>query len=130
MTAELAALAATAFIHLAVVVWSQRGLEKDIGHAGNLGTREGLDDKLSETTKRLRRALANHTENIGLFIIAVVLVSFTESNSVFTALCAWLYVIARALYLPAYAFGWVPWRSYIFMAGFVASFAMIIASFF
>ena len=74
MSPELAALAATAFIQLAAVLWSQRALEADIGHDGNTGTREGLDDRLSEHTKRLRRALANHTENIGLFIIAVVLI--------------------------------------------------------
>lgn len=130
MTPELAALAAVAFIHLAAVAWSQKALEQDIGHDGNTGTREGLDEKLSEHTKRLRRALANHTENIGLFIIAVVLVQLTESNSIFTAICAWLYVLARALYLPAYAFGWVPWRSLIFTGGLLVTFAMIIASFF
>ncbi|WP_460272533.1 MAPEG family protein [Celeribacter sp. ULVN23_4] len=130
MTPELAALAVTAFIHLAAVAWSQKALEKDIGRKGNTGTREGLDEKLSEHTKRLRRALANHTENIGLFIIAVVLVQLTESNSVFTAICAWLYVAMRALYLPAYAFGWVPWRSLIFTGGLLFTFAMIVASFF
>ncbi len=130
MSPELAALAATAFIQLAAVLWSQRALEADIGHDGNTGTREGLDDRLSEHTKRLRRALANHTENIGLFIIAVVLVEFTASNGWITGLAAWTFVAARALYLPAYAFGWVPWRSVIFMAGFLSCFVMIIASFF
>lgn len=130
MTPELAALAAIAFIHFALVVWSQRALQSDVGKEGNVGTRENIDARLSEHTKRLRRALGNHTENIGLFIIAVVLVSFTETNSWFTALCAWLYVAARVIYIPAYAFGWVPWRSLIFTAGFLVTFAMIIASFF
>lgn len=130
MTPELAALAATALIHAVAVGWSQKALEQDIGHEGNVGTRENLDARLSEKTKRLRRALSNHTENIGLFIIAVVLVSFTETNSLFTALCAWVFVAARALYLPAYAWEWVPWRSYIFGVGFLATAAMIVASFF
>ncbi|NVK47982.1 MAG: MAPEG family protein [Rhodobacteraceae bacterium] len=130
MTPELAALAATAVVHLAAVMWSQKSLQEDVGKEGNVGPRDNLESKLSDHTKRLRRALGNHIENIGLFIIAVVLVEFTQSNSLFTALCAWLFVIARALYLPAYAFGWVPWRSVIFTAGFLATFAMIIASFF
>jgi uncharacterized MAPEG superfamily protein len=129
MTPELAALAATAFIHLALVIWSQRALDADIGKEGNVGTRENLDARLSEHTKRLRRALANHTENIALFVIAVVLVQFTASNGVFTAICAWAYVAARALYVPAYAFAWVPWRSVIYMVGLVSTFAMIVASF-
>ena len=128
MSPELAALAATAFIQLAAVVWSQRALEADIGHDGNTGTREHLDERLSEHSKRLRRALANHTENIGLFIIAVVLVEFTASNGWITGLAAWTFVAARALYLPAYAFGWVPWRSLIFSAGLVSCFVMILAS--
>lgn len=130
MTPELAALAAAAFIHFAAVQWSQRSLERDIGREGNVGTREGMGDRLSETTKRLRRALANHTENIGLFIIAVVLVSLTQTNSLFTAICAWAFVIARALYLPAYRFGWVPWRSVLYLVGLLSTFALIIASFF
>ncbi|MER5170893.1 MULTISPECIES: MAPEG family protein [Thioclava] len=130
MTAELYALAATVLIHLAAVFWSQRSLEADIGKDGNLGTRENLDAQLSERTKRLRRALSNHTENIGLFIIAVVLVQFTGSNGWLTGLCAWIYVIARALYLPAYAFAWVPWRSAIFALGLLATLVMVLAAVF
>lgn len=128
MTPELAALAAIAFVHFAAVQWSQRALERDIGRKGNVGTREGLDAQLSEGTLRLRRALANHTENIGLFIIAVVLVSLTESNSTLTAIFAWAYVAARVLYLPAYRFAWVPWRSLLYLVGLLSTFVMIIAS--
>lgn len=129
MTPELAALAATAFIHLALVMWSQKCLTDDIGKAGNVAPRDG-DLDLSTRTSRLRRALANHTENIGIFIIAVALVEFTDSNGWFTALAAWIFVAARALYVPAYAFGWVPWRSLIYTVGLLATFAMIIRSFF
>ncbi|SLN61253.1 MAPEG family protein [Aquimixticola soesokkakensis] len=130
MTPELLALGATALIHVAIVGWSQKSLEADVGHEGNVGTRENLDARLSEKTKRLRRALANHTENIALFVIAVVMVQFTGSNGWFTAICAWVFVIARALYVPAYAFAWVPYRSLIFTVGLVACLAMIIASLF
>ena len=84
--------------------------------------------KKSVVVARLRRALANHVENTGLFIIAVVLVQMTGSSSWLTATAAWVYVAARALYLPAYAFGWVPWRSLIFTAGLLATLLMIVAS--
>ena len=43
MTPELAALAATAFIHLAAVLWSQRALEADVGRDGNTGPRDGVE---------------------------------------------------------------------------------------
>ncbi|WP_339109021.1 MAPEG family protein [Thioclava sp. GXIMD4216] len=128
MTPELYALAATVLIHLAAVLWSQRSLEADIGKEGNLGTRENLEARLSEKTLRLRRALSNHTENIGPFVIAVVMVQFTGTNGWLSALCAWVYVAARALYLPAYAFGWVPWRSVIFLAGLAATLVMILSA--
>ncbi|NIZ12900.1 MAPEG family protein [Phaeobacter sp. HF9A] len=129
MTPELSALAATVLIHVVTVFWSQRALEADIGHDGNVGTRENLDDRLSERSNRLRRSLANHTENIGPFIIAVLLVTLTDTASSFTAICAWTYVAARALYVPAYAFAWVPWRSVIFAIGLLATVSMIVASF-
>lgn len=129
MTATLAALAATVLIHLTAVFWSQRLLEQDVGRAGNLQPRDGGLD-LSPRTQRLRRALANHTENIGPFIIAVLLVHLTGSSGLFSAACAWLFVIVRALYLPAYANGWVPWRSYLYMAGLLATLALLLRSFF
>lgn len=129
MTPELAALAATAFIHLAAVAWSQKGLNTDVGTDANASPRD-TELALSTRTSRLRRALANHTENIGPFIIAVVLVELTETNGWITGIAAWVFVAARAIYLPAYAFGWVPWRSMIYMVGLAATFAMILRSLF
>lgn len=129
MTPELAALAATVLIHLALVIWSQRSLESDVGRKANLKPRDG-DLDISVRTGRLRRALGNHTENIGPFIIAVVLVEMTGTNGWLTGLAAWLFVAARALYVPAYAFGWVPWRSYIYLVGLLATVTMIVRSLF
>ena len=50
------------------------------------------------------------------------------SNGGLTAVCAWVYLIARALYVPAYALGWSPWRSLIFGAGFLATMVMILVA--
>ena len=47
-----------------------------------------------------------------------------------TATSAWIYLLARILYVPAYVFGWVPWRSVIWAVGFAASMIMILASLF
>lgn len=127
MTPELAALAATALIHLIAVAWSQASLTKDVGTKGNVGPRDG-DQNYSIRTQRLRRALANHTENIAPFITAVLLVELTDSHSLITLIAAWVFVAARALYLPAYAFGWVPGRSYLYLTGLAATLTMIIAA--
>jgi len=49
-------------------------------------------------------------------------------NSSFTAACAWVYLAARILYVPAYAFGWTPGRSLIWAAGFLATVLILVAA--
>ncbi len=81
-------------------------------------------------TGRLRRAVDNHFEALALFTIAVVVVTLSGSASALTAACAWIYLAARVLYVPAYAFGWSPWRSLIFGIGAAATGVMILAALF
>lgn len=126
MSPELAALSAVALVHFATIFVAQRFLTRDIGRDGNAGTRENLDDRLSPITLRLRRATANFTENVGPFIIAVLVVVLAGKTSTWTAALAWTYVAARVLYVPAYALAWVPWRSVIWFAGFVATLALLV----
>ena len=126
MSPELAALSAVALVHFATIFVAQRFLTRDIGRDGNAGTRENLDDRLSPISLRLRRATANFTENVGPFIIAVLVVVLAGKTSTWTAALAWTYVAARVLYVPAYALAWVPWRSVIWFAGFVATLALLV----
>ncbi|QPM90675.1 hypothetical protein PSAL_019140 [Pseudooceanicola algae] len=128
MPPELIALALVALEHVALVGWSQALLTKDVGPDGNASPRDDLPP-LSQRTSRLRRALANHTENFPLFIGAVVVVLLSGNANGFSAACAFLYVAARALYIPAYAYGWAPWRSLIYTVGFISTIAMYLAAF-
>jgi len=84
--------------------------------------------QMSERTARIGRALNNHFEGLILFTLAVVVVTFVKITSPFTAACAWTYLGARVLYIPAYVFGLSPWRSLIWGLGFFATVAMIIAA--
>ncbi|AUH35557.1 MAPEG family protein [Paracoccus tegillarcae] len=86
--------------------------------------------ELSRTAGRLRRAFLNHFEALILFTLAVVVVTMAGQSTGFTAGCAWIYLIARVLYVPAYVFGWVPWRSAIWAVGFATTMLMILASLF
>ena len=43
-----------------------------------------------------------------LFTLAVVVVTLSDKASALTAACAWVYLAARVLYVPAYAFGLAP----------------------
>lgn len=87
-----------------------------------------LESLVSTKTSRLIRALNNHFEGLILFTIAVLVTELSGQNTKFTAACAIAYLVARIVYIPAYYFGWAPWRSYIWFIGFGATISMIIAA--
>ena len=72
---------------------------------------------LTGVAGRLHRAMNNHFEGLLLFAIACVVITLSGQSSAFTTGCAWIYLIARAAYVPAYALGLAPWRSVIWMIG-------------
>ncbi|GGO31821.1 membrane protein [Gemmobacter aquaticus] len=84
--------------------------------------------QLSITTARMQRAMNNHFEGLILFTLAVVVVTLGGQSTAVTQTAAWVYLVARVLYIPAYAFGWRPWRSAIWGIGFFATVTMIVAS--
>lgn len=77
---------------------------------------------------RLHRALSNHLEGLLLFAIAALVLTITNQSTAFTATAAWIYLLARVLYVPAYAFGWTPWRTVIWMVSLFATVALLIAA--
>jgi uncharacterized MAPEG superfamily protein len=83
---------------------------------------------LSTTTARLQRALNNHFEGLILFTLAVVVVTLGQQSTTVTQTAAWVYLVARILYIPAYALGLRPWRSVIWATGFFATLTMIVAA--
>ncbi len=91
---------------------------------GRLG--KPLIEQVSPKTGRLFRALNNHFEGLILFTLAVVVVTLGDKATGLTATCAWAYLGARILYIPAYYFGLTPWRSLIWFVGFLATMAMLL----
>ena len=77
---------------------------------------------------RLKRALDNHFEGLILFTIAVLVVTLGDASSQVTEYCAWAYLWARVLYVPAYASGVFLVRSLIWSVGFIATAVMLIAA--
>ena len=74
---------------------------------------------------RMKRALDNHFEGLLLFTIAVVVVVLGDASSPFTEKCAWVYLVGRVLYVPAYASGVFLVRSLIWSVSFAATIAML-----
>jgi uncharacterized MAPEG superfamily protein len=85
---------------------------------------------LTGTAGRLQRAMNNHFEALILFGIACFVTVSSDQSSSFTAACAWVYLGARVLYVPAYVFGLAPGRSLIWMVGLVATTLMLLAAIF
>jgi len=61
-------------------------------------------------------------------LLAVLVIQLSGQNTTFTATCAWVYLVARVAYIPAYAFGLSPARSFIWFAGFLATILMLLAA--
>ena len=131
MTPERTVLALAALLQAVQLVLMAVPANLELGMGKTLGPRDdqSLVERLSPRTQRLRRALANHFDALALFTVPVVVVTLSGQASGFTAACAWTYLAARVLYVPAYAFGWVPWRSVIWAIGFLATLLMILAAF-
>lgn len=87
-----------------------------------------LAEQVSVKTSRLFRALNNHFEALILFTLAVAVISLADKGTGFSAICAWAYLGARILYIPAYYFGLVPWRSLIWFVGFSATMLMLLSA--
>lgn len=134
MTPELTALALAGLLQVIQFMLMSIPANLELGPGKTLGPRDPdrlgkpLIEQVSPRTGRLFRALNNHFEGLILFTLAVVVVTLSGQSSPLTAACAWAYLIARVLYVPAYAFGLVPWRSLIWMVGFSATTLMLLAA--
>lgn len=127
MTPELTVLALAGLLQVVQYMLVSVPANLELGTKITMSPRDsgGLADQVSPPTARLARALTNHFEALILFTLAVVVVTLGPGSSPLTAACAWVYLVARILYVPAYRFGWVPWRSLIWAVGFGATILML-----
>ncbi|MEM1313146.1 MAG: MAPEG family protein [Pseudomonadota bacterium] len=77
---------------------------------------------------RMMRAQTNMFEAMAMFTPAAVVVAISGSSSWFTGLCAVLFLLARAVYIPLYALGIPYLRSLVWMVGFFATILMLLAA--
>jgi len=119
MTTDLWCLVANALWGLGLVMVEISGKTKIAGFAWNYGNRD-------ETTpfpawiKRTGKALANHKENLPLFIIAVLVVHLAGKADHTSALAAQIYVVARAVHALLFIGGVTVLRTLAWLAGFVS----------
>ncbi|MBL4812458.1 MAG: MAPEG family protein [Rhodobacteraceae bacterium] len=127
MTPELTVLALAALLQFIQFCGYSLSATLQVGVKVTAGSRD-KPITLTGSTGRQQRAFANHFEALTLFTIAVLVVTLGDQSTGFTAACAWVFLAARLLYVPAYIFGLVPWRSIIWFVGVLATVAMLISA--
>jgi uncharacterized MAPEG superfamily protein len=129
MTPELTALALAGLLQALQFHLFAIPANRELGTGYTSSPRDRPPSRqMSVITGRLQRALNNHFEGLILFTLAVVVVVLGNQSTSVTQYAAWTYLGARVLYIPAYAFGWRPWRSAIWAVGFFATLTMIVAA--
>lgn len=90
------------FVHI-IIAGNAR--TKEFGAKWNISARDDKKPPLSPFTDRLFRAQSNFFETFPLFASAVLIVTVSQSSSVYSHWGALIYLAARTIYFPLYAFG-------------------------
>ena len=122
MTLELTVLTLAVILAMVQLILFAGPANKELGSDYLAGPRDDGVTIKNVMTGRLQRAFNNHIEGLAFFTPAVLLVVVGGKASWFTGL------LARILYVPAYAYGWAPWRSLIWSVGLFATLAMLLAA--
>ncbi len=129
MTPELAALALALLLQMAQFAAFAVLANRELGPGYTMSARDRPPSRpMSEAAARHQRAFANHFEGLILFGGAVTVIVLSGQTNALTAACAWTYLAARVLYVPAYVLGWRPGRSIVWAVGFTATAAMVIST--
>ncbi|MBW3617431.1 MAG: MAPEG family protein [Proteobacteria bacterium] len=126
MPAELELLGVAVIIGLLHLFWAAAESQAQRGYGWAAGPR---DEPRAVTGRaaRLNRAFANYLETLPLFAAAVGAAAAGDQLGALTFWGAHAYVWSRALYVPAYAFGWPvrPLLWFISIGGLIAVTAAI-----
>jgi uncharacterized MAPEG superfamily protein len=119
MTTELSVLAwgcILAIVHIFVAV---RFKTRQYGTKWNMGARDEELPAPQPIVGRLTRAQANFLETFPVMAAAILIVSVADLESRWTAIGALLWLGARLIYLPLYAFGVPKVRTLVFLVSIV-----------
>lgn len=129
MTAELTALALAALVHIVGFAFYSVRANMEVGPGYTTSPRDRAPSRaLSEMTARFGRAYDNSAAMFGFFAAAALLIAVTGQSTSYTGALAYAYVVLRALYIAAYALGWKPWRSFIWLGALACPSLLYIAA--
>jgi len=127
MTTELTILAWTLVLALVQIMLAAQLRTQETGLEYNMSARDGEAPPPRPITARLQRAQKNLFETLPLFAAAVLIADAAGAEGALTLWGCWLYLIARVVYLPLYAFGVPVVRSLVWAVSLVGL-VMVIAA--
>jgi uncharacterized MAPEG superfamily protein len=119
MAVELRIAALGAILLLVHVFAAVRVKTRQYGTAWNVGARDESLPPLNPVAGRLARAQVNFQETFPIAIVALLGVVAADRTSSWTALGGWVWLGARAIYLPLYGFGVPVVRTLVFVVSLV-----------
>lgn len=125
MTIELTMLAWTLVLALVQIGLADAMRTRETGLSFNMSARDGEAPPPRPVTARIQRAQANLFETLPVFAAAVLIAEVANRTGDTTELGAQLYLAARVLYVPLYAFGVPVLRSIVWLVS-VAGIVMIL----
>ncbi len=119
MTPELSVLAWGCVLAIVHIFLAVRFKTRQYGTKWNVGARDEELPPLDPVAGRLARAQANFFETFPIFAAAALIVVLAGLDDRWTAIGAWLWLGARLVYLPLYAFAVPVVRTLVFLVSVV-----------
>ncbi len=128
MSIEILVLAASVILLLVHISWQGMSFTSDVGPGYNMGPRD-TERPESVLTGRLRRALANYLETYPAFVALALALEVTGQVGGIGAVGAIVWLVARIVYLPLYAYGVFRIRSLVWLAAMIGLLLMLVGLF-
>jgi len=129
MSTELILLSCTLLLALVQIMLSAVLRTRETGAAYNTGPRDTDGPPFGVLTGRMLRAQKNLFETLPLFIAAVLIVTLSKGENIYSLLGCWLYLLARIAYVPLYAAGIPVIRSLCWLISIFGLLLVMIANF-
>ncbi len=129
MGVEMTMLAFAMAIGMVQLLLAGRMNNGQRGTTWNLGARDGEPPPVTPMAARMERARRNFMETFPFFAATVLALEILFRHNAYTTYGSEIYVAARLLYVPLYAFGIYGLRTLVWLIATVALVVMIVAMF-
>lgn len=126
MSTELTVFVLTVLLAL-IHIFVESAVKTSVyGVGASVGPRDSMPEADSVLVGRAVRAKNNMLETLPLALGLLLLVHITGESTAMTAAGAWIYLLARVVYLPLYLMG-VPWlRTVVWSAALVGLIMLVL----